>query len=284
MDHEKRFPSTSLDDDFESETLLPNALLSYRLGADFEKKRMRYLLISLFGITVYTLAVMGITVSTLRKVDYECRGGPHLYPNILEDAIEYRLETFADNHKPDHPFFGEPSKELDHNWHELTKWSDVRIPESEVERLGREYQGVHFTDGGYYGMLTVHHNLHCLKRLYQHMNVDHYFPNMTDEERQMESQHTIHCMALIKNALMCQADTTLLTMRWLDFSPIPAANWSTPRTCVDWSRIDDWTKDNWVDAKKDGRMVHPKFGQVFVNGKHNGSRIGVSLMHEDHGH
>lgn len=42
--------------------------------------------------------------------------------------------------------------------------SDVRIPESEVERLGREYQGVHFTDGGYYGMLTVHHNLHCLVR------------------------------------------------------------------------------------------------------------------------
>lgn len=70
----------------------------------------------------------------------------------------------------------------------------------------------------------------------------------------------VHCMALIKNALMCQADTTLLTMRWLDFSPIPAANWSTPRTCVDWSRIDDWTKNNWVDAKKDGRMVHPKFG------------------------
>ncbi len=72
----------------------------------------------------------------------------------------------------------------------------------------------------------------------------------------------VHCMALIKNALMCQADTTLLTMRWLDFSPIPAANWSTPRTCVDWSRIDDWTKNNWVDAKKDGRMVHPKFGKL----------------------
>lgn len=70
-------------------------------------------------------------------------------------------------------------------------------------------------------------------------------------------------MALIKNALMCQADTTLLTMRWLDFSPIPAANWSTPRTCVDWSRIDDWTQNNWVDAKKDGRMVHPKFGKLW---------------------
>lgn len=121
MDPEKHSSSTSLDDDFESDSLLPNVLLKYRLGADFEKKRMRYLLVSLFGIAVYTLAVMGITVSTLRKVDYECRGGPHLYPNLLEDAIEYRLETFADNHKPDHPYFGEPGEEVDHNWHELTK-------------------------------------------------------------------------------------------------------------------------------------------------------------------
>lgn len=113
------------------------------------------------------------------------------------------------------------------------------------------------------------------------MNLDYYFPNMTEQERREESQHTsefiwpflpcntlptntalqVHCLALIKNALMCQADTTILTMRWLDFSPIPAANWSTPRTCVDWSRIDDWTRNNWVNAKKDGRMVHPTFGE-----------------------
>lgn len=121
MDPEKHLPSPSLDDDFESESLLPHTLLKYRLGADFEKKRMRYLLLTVFGVAVYTLAIMGLTVTTLRKVDYECRGGPHLYPNLLEDAIEYKLQTFEDNHKPDHPFFGEPSKELDHNWFELTK-------------------------------------------------------------------------------------------------------------------------------------------------------------------
>ena len=44
----------------------------------------------------------------------------------------------------------------------LLTGSQIRVPEEEVRRLGREYQSVHFPDGGYFGMLTVHHNLHCL--------------------------------------------------------------------------------------------------------------------------
>lgn len=31
-----------------------------------------------------------------------------------------------------------------------------------MHRLGREDEGVHFPDGGYLGMYTVYHHLHCL--------------------------------------------------------------------------------------------------------------------------
>lgn len=121
MDPEKHSAQSPYSDDFESETLLPRALRNYSFGVDSEKKRLRYLVLSLFGVAVYTLAVMGITVSTLQKVDHECRGGPHLYPNILEDSVQYQLQVMEDNHKPDHPYFGKPSRELDRRWHELTK-------------------------------------------------------------------------------------------------------------------------------------------------------------------
>jgi hypothetical protein len=46
----------------------------------------------------------------------------------------------------------------------LNQDSDIRVPEEEVARLGRENEAVHFPDGGYFGMMTVHHDLHCLVR------------------------------------------------------------------------------------------------------------------------
>jgi len=42
---------------------------------------------------------------------------------------------------------------------------------------------------------------------------------------------------------------------------IPQSNWSTPHTCADWSRIDGWARDNWVDVRAEGMMVHPDFGK-----------------------
>lgn len=58
-----------------------------------------------------------------------------------------------------------------------------------MHRLGREAEGVHFPDGGYFGMLTVHHNLHCLMRIHHHSYLDYYFPDMTDEEKRLEARH-----------------------------------------------------------------------------------------------
>ena len=80
---------------------------------------------------------------------------------------------------------------------------------------------------------------------------------------------------MIKESLMCSADTTILTMRWLDYALIPTFNRTSPHTCVDWSRIEDWTRENWVDTRAEGMMV------VFTSdGKNNVSRIGVSRAHQ----
>lgn len=82
-------------------------------------------------------------------------------------------------------------------------------------------------------------------------------------------QTLVHCLDLIQKAIMCQADTTLLTMRWVDSGHVPSANYSTPRACVDWSRIEDWTRENWVDVKADGMMVHPKYGMFNLDLRDN---------------
>ncbi|KAJ8116292.1 hypothetical protein OPT61_g2246 [Boeremia exigua] len=151
---------------------------------------------------------------------------------------------------PNHPFFGKPSKQVDSNWEELLQWSDIRVPRSEIHRLDREADSVWFPDqegGG----LRIAHSISPPSLL-------------------------VHCLGLLKEAVMCQGDLTLLTMRWSDLSPLANANWSTPHSCVDWSRLDSWASRYHVNVSAPGMLVHPKFRPVFdENGKSRGSRTGV---------
>lgn len=95
---------------------------------------------------------------------------------------------------------------------------------------------------------------------------------------------------------MCQGDMTLLTMYWQKSVVMPAANWSTPHVCADWSKIEDWSKEHAFDSAAPGMLVHPELGKlrfffflfapntdkqltisgpVFVDGESQGSRTGV---------
>lgn len=86
----------------------------------------------------------------------------------------------------------------------------------------------------------------------------------------------VHCLHMIKQSLMCSADTTILTMRWLDYAIVPTINKTSPHTCVDWSPVEDWARANWVDTRAEGVMIHPTMGRVFTpDRKNNASRIGV---------
>lgn len=48
------------------------------------------------------------------------------------------------------------------------------LPESYMHELGREYQGVQFPDGRYFGSLMVYHHLHCLKHIYHALYPESY--------------------------------------------------------------------------------------------------------------
>ena len=70
----------------------------------------------------------------------------------------------------------------------------------------------------------------------------------------------VHCLDSLRQGIMCQGDTSLLTMRWGKMQAIPVANFSSPHQCVDWDRLDAWAEERSVDVFEPGTLIHPVYG------------------------
>lgn len=112
------------------------------------------------------------------------RQATHRPTAFTRDAVRYEQRVFEVNPKladsSARIYAGQPSPELDDAWDYLlqciipSSWhrdknsndtadTSIRVPLDEMIRLGREDQGVRFTDGsGYFGSLAVYHSLHCV--------------------------------------------------------------------------------------------------------------------------
>ncbi|KAI9786816.1 MAG: hypothetical protein M1839_005047 [Geoglossum umbratile] len=162
-------------------------------------------------------------------------------------------------------YAGPPSPKLDQAWEELLEHSVIRITDQEMHALGREAEGVRFTDGsGYLGQLAVFHNLHCIQSLHRFINVDYYFPNVTALEYKLLQAHNVHCLDALRQAAMCHGDAAPITMRWGKSQPIPLANSSSPHECVDWSALTSWAAERHVNPFEPGLVVHPTLGPAYA--------------------
>ncbi|KFY44951.1 hypothetical protein V494_01240 [Pseudogymnoascus sp. VKM F-4513 (FW-928)] len=175
-----------------------------------------------------------------------------------------------ENIDPDAPiyFTGEPREEIDQNWHTLLNDMNSRIPSSVMEELGRVDEGIRFPDGTYFGnlMKNIYHELHPA---YYHLD------RFTETERAEHQDHIEHCLHMLKEAIMCQADPTLVTMKWSNSRAVPIGNLTSPHECVNWDSLMEWVKPNSIDVFENGVLVHPNLGPVYLDGEfvqRNGSR------------
>ncbi|KAI0398267.1 hypothetical protein F5Y17DRAFT_411689 [Xylariaceae sp. FL0594] len=257
-------------------------LLQYDNGSSFlhghyyYQRRSWAWLISRIGIVavvlvLYSFLIVGVTL----KVSRESRKhGTRFLSSLAGDYITYKPRVFQqwENVDPDAPvyFTGEPRQEIDQNWHNLLGHMNTRVPASVMEELGRTEQGIRFPDGTYFGSLMVFHHLHCLKNIYHALHPQYYRLDRFSESEEAEYQdHIEHCFHMLKEAVTCQADPTLLTMKWAadNSSARAIGNLTSPHECVDWDRLMEWVVPNSVDVFADGVLVHPVLGPVYRNGE-----------------
>jgi len=151
---------------------------------------------------------------------------------------------------------------VDKAWHDLLNAENIIIEPEYMRHYGREDIGVAVPDGeGYLGTLNVYHELHCLKRIHQYMYLDSYFPDLTEHQRELNRLHNEHCIDFLRMSVMCHGDVGLITYEWHQDSRIPVAN-ATSHQCINWEKLDKWTKDRTVDMMKPGWLVHPTKGKL----------------------
>jgi hypothetical protein len=114
--------------------------------------------------------------------------------------------------------------------------------------------------GGYVAGMLGTHQLHCLHFLWQ----DHHrglLPDvelMAEQIPEMYERHYEHCVDYIRQGLMCNFDTGLLTFDWVLDHPNPTPNGNTPHKCVNWDVLQLWLEEQAVEIPEAFKWEHPE--------------------------
>lgn len=83
-------------------------------------------------------------------------------------------------------------------------------------------------------MVSVFHQLHCLSYLVQH------FSPATGNLTQEVAHHSAHCFDYLRQAIMCNADTSL------EGKTETGPGWGSKHTCKDYDKVLDWANSHDV--------------------------------------
>lgn len=119
------------------------------------------------------------------------------------------------------------------------------------------------------------------KRLYSYSYPEVYWADLSEKQREVNRIHngtvkshifqeqstdekTIeHCLDFLRQAAMCHGDIGIVTYEWSEDSLMPVTNQAIHQ-CIDWKKLDDWSKERSVDMMRPGWLIHPTKGNSRV--------------------
>ncbi|KAL9131627.1 MAG: hypothetical protein Q9217_000515 [Psora testacea] len=156
--------------------------------------------------------------------------------------IRYKIDVPPADFWESGLYMGEPTYRGDYMWNDIMDYQGLRLEKEEAERLN--LSAAPLPNDGFATMFGVYHNLHCLRRIRQHLFEDYYYPNRTAEEREADIRHNHHCLEAIRTSIMCHPDLTPHPLRWAQNTPHHplVANPNIVRECVDWDYLHEFVK------------------------------------------
>ncbi|KAF2010396.1 hypothetical protein BU24DRAFT_454773 [Aaosphaeria arxii CBS 175.79] len=166
-------------------------------------------------------------------------------------ALKFESRTVHGELDDNNPYKGPPSPELDAAWHDLLAPTAIRASKEDMDRMNRT--SIPLEDGsGYFVTLDVYHQLHCLKYIRHSIHPEYYTINESNKE-----EHLDHCLDVIRQYIMCNADVTVNTYTWRDDKQKPWPVFTSKHKCVDWDALHGWALDHSFDGFDPALIRHP---------------------------
>ncbi|KAK7182981.1 hypothetical protein DPSP01_010298 [Paraphaeosphaeria sporulosa] len=108
---------------------------------------------------------------------------------------------------------------------------------------------VRVKQGGYLASLGVYHELHCLNQFRNFLYLSTSPTPLSAEQITYYGSHLDHCIEVLRLSSMCNADLSLYTFTWpreQSFTFLDAHS-NTPRKCVDWGQVENWSMERKVE-------------------------------------
>jgi hypothetical protein len=149
---------------------------------------------------------------------------------------------------------GPPNPELDAAWARIA--GDVlptRMSLEEILKAGEadtpskvKYPAK--LDGDFMVSMEAPHQLHCLNLLRKATWPEYYRPAdiSFQDEPWIIRMHLDHCIEMIRQNIMCNADVTMITWDWVEGHDIPYPNFNTRHQCRNYEKILDWADTHAV--------------------------------------
>ena len=117
-----------------------------------------------------------------------------------------------------------PNPEADAIWDELELTRTIIISEEEVRKLGKDPSTVakfedsfwHYGENAFMAQIDVFHQLHCLNSLRKLVYSEYYnWTSANAHHPELWYIHNNHCVDILMQNIMCNANTDLYTMQWM---------------------------------------------------------------------
>ncbi|KAI1074815.1 hypothetical protein F5B20DRAFT_562497 [Whalleya microplaca] len=164
----------------------------------------------------------------------------------------------------DSPFKGPPTPAVEEAWHSIMQYGMIAVSAEDYEKVNHSVRtAVQFpteSGGGYMATTVGTHQLHCLHFLWQ----DHHrasFPDVlrkAQEVPELYERHFEHCVDYIRQSIMCQFDTGLVTYDWVLEHQNPTPNSNAMHKCVNWDVVQRWLQDRAVEIPEGFEWKQPE--------------------------
>ncbi|OSX62449.1 hypothetical protein POSPLADRAFT_1142351 [Postia placenta MAD-698-R-SB12] len=168
----------------------------------------------------------------------------------LIESVEYHDVKFNGTLFNPSVYMGKPSLDLDAAWDAIVHRSrPTRITSEMLKKLHKEERPslIKFMDvdgGGYMGTLDFTHQLHCLNVLRKHTYYEYYKDTESAilEGPQAYRTHLDHCVDMLRQHILCNADVGLVTNDWVKGHKTPYPDFSNWHRCRDVEKIWEWNE------------------------------------------